>query len=96
MELLRPSSIVDIGCGQGEWLAALAGLGIDDYQGVDGQHVGDEQLVIRSHRFMRHDLNRPLRLGRWLDVALSLEVGEHLPHRAAPAYVESLVASPPP
>jgi hypothetical protein len=95
VDLLSPSSVVDVGCGQGEWLQAFADLGVVDYHGVDGGHITDAQLVIPPERFSRHNLTEPLRLGRCFDVGLSLEVGEHLPARAAPAYIAGLVALAP-
>ena len=94
-EILRPSSLVDVGCGQGEWLAAFAELGVSDYHGVDGAHVADHQLRIPRERFTAHDLTRPLRLGRRFDVVLSLEVAEHLPARVAADFVSSLIALAP-
>ena len=94
-ELLRPSSVVDVGCGQGEWLAAFAELGVAEYHGVDGAYVADDQLLIPRERFTRHDLTQPLTLGRRFDVALSLEVGEHLPARAAAEFVRGLIALAP-
>lgn len=90
-ELLRPASAVDVGCGQGEWLAALVTQGVADVQGIDGGHVTDEQLIISPDRFTRHDLTQPLNVSRRFDVALSLEVAEHLPARRAPGFVADLV-----
>jgi SAM-dependent methyltransferase len=95
VQLLQPSGVVDVGCGQGEWLKVFAEFGVSDYQGIDGKHISDEQLLIPSERFTRHDLTRPFGLGRRFDVAMSLEVAEHLPARAAAAFVRSLVALAP-
>ena len=91
VQLLHPSSVVDVGCGQGEWLKVLGELGVNDYQGIDGNHVADDQLLIPRERFTRHDLTQPLKLDRRFDVALSLEVAEHLPARTAAAFVRTLV-----
>ena len=94
-ELLHPSSVVDVGCGQGEWLRVFAEQGVSDYQGIDGDHVADDQLLIPSERFRRHDLQQPLNLGRRFDVALSLEVAEHLPARSAESFVRTLAGLAP-
>jgi hypothetical protein len=94
-QLLHPSSIVDAGCGQGEWLKAFAEMGVSDYHGIDGDHIADHQLLIPCERFTRHDLRRPLNLGRRFDLAMSLEVAEHLPARTASAFVRSLVVLAP-
>ncbi len=79
IELLKPSSIVDIGCGSGHWLAAATKLGVTDILGVDGDWVKESQLAIPRDKFVPHDLSTPLKLGRRFDLALSLEVAEHLP-----------------
>jgi SAM-dependent methyltransferase len=95
LELLRPSSVVDLGCGTGEWLAVFAANGVDDILGVDGDYVDRGRLAIPPDRFRPHDLAAPLALGRRFDLALSLEVGEHLPEVAAHRLVASLVAAAP-
>jgi SAM-dependent methyltransferase len=88
LDLLRPGSLVDVGCGIGQWLEAFAGLGVEDYLGVDGPHVCPEQSRIPSSRFRRHDLSVELPdLGRRFDLALSVEVGEHLGAARAEAFV---------
>jgi SAM-dependent methyltransferase len=92
LELLRPRSVIDVGCGQGEWLAVLAEHGVPDLAGIDGPHVTDEQLLFPRERFTRRDLSRPFALGRRFDVVLSLEVAEHLPARSAAGFVGCLTA----
>jgi SAM-dependent methyltransferase len=92
-EAVKPSSVVDIGCGTGHWLAAAHELGAKEIFGVDGPWVNKEQLAIPSENFSARDLTAPLNLGRRFDLALSFEVAEHLPDSAARTFVQSLCAA---
>lgn len=86
------ASAVDVGCGSGAWLAALAEHGVVDVIGVDGADVDSALLRIAPERFLHHDLRTPLRLPRRFDLVLCLEVAEHLPESCATDLVGSLVA----
>jgi SAM-dependent methyltransferase len=90
-EFVQPSSVIDVGCGIGTWLTEFKAAGVADYQGVDGDYVDRAMLVIEPERFMAHDLSLPLEIDRRFDLAVSLEVAEHLPAEAADAFVASLV-----
>jgi SAM-dependent methyltransferase len=92
-ELLRPASIVDIGCGAGHWLATAMELGVNDILGIDGGWALKIKLEIPCDKFLAHDLTTPLQLGRKFDVALSLEVAEHLAESQARAFVKTLCAA---
>jgi SAM-dependent methyltransferase len=93
LELVKPASVVDVGCGIGDWLAVAAELGVHDFLGIDGGWVKQTQLVIPKEKFTEHDLATPLNLDRRFDLALSLEVVEHLPAAASRILVESLCRS---
>jgi SAM-dependent methyltransferase len=95
LELVEPRSVLDVGCGTGAWLAVCSEHGVEDVLGVDGAHVGPELLQLPSDRFRAHDVAAPLDLGRTFDLALCLEVGEHLAEPAAAVLVESLVRHAP-
>ena len=90
LQLLKPQSIADIGCGCGDWLAAAAELGVKDILGVDGDWVQESQLAISREKFLVRDLATPLNLGRRFDLVLSLEVAEHLPASAARGFIQGL------
>jgi SAM-dependent methyltransferase len=89
VDLLAPRSVVDVGCGDGTWLSAFVERGIEDVLGVDGSYAVAGGLAIPAERFATRDLTRPLGLPRRFDLAVSLEVGEHL----APEHAETFVAS---
>src|SRR5262249_50066622 len=83
-------SIVDVGCGLGTWLAAFRELGVTDVVGIDGEYVDRDLLEIPQEQFREVDLSAPFSLDRTFDLAISLEVAEHLPPEAAEAFVESV------
>ncbi len=90
IELFSPESIVDIGCGTGMWLRGALDLGVEDVFGVDD--AGGDELVIPPDRFLRHDLREPIRLDRQFDLAICMEVVEHLPPARGPELVRELCA----
>jgi SAM-dependent methyltransferase len=91
LDLLGVRSVVDVGCGTGAWLAAFRERGLEDVTGVDTGDVPLDGLQIPRERFRQADLAGPLRLPRTFDLAISLEVAEHLPTESADGFVESLV-----
>lgn len=84
------NSAVDVGCGVGTWLAVLAEKGVAEIQGVDGPWVEQDLLVIPPERFLRANLGEPVTLPRRYDLAISLEVAEHLPRESAEGFVAML------
>jgi SAM-dependent methyltransferase len=90
IDLIRPKSVVDVGCGTGGWLSAFHEHGVVDVVGIDGPWTGDAPREMPDAFFREDDLRLPLELGRSFDLALCLEVAEHLPPEAAEPLVESL------
>jgi 2-polyprenyl-3-methyl-5-hydroxy-6-metoxy-1,4-benzoquinol methylase len=89
-ELLAPRSAIDLGCGTGTILWELAQRGVD-VRGVEGSRRAIERSPV-ADVIVRANLERRLPpLGRF-DVAICIEVAEHLPERAAPQLVESLAS----
>src|SRR5436190_19968909 len=76
MELVRPASVLDVGCGLGTWLAAFAEAGVADFLGMDGDYVDRAKLKIPAERFRAADLTNPPSPGRTFDLAVCLEVAE--------------------
>lgn len=90
LRLISPSSVVDVGCGIGTWLAAFKYFGITEILGIDGAHVDQDSLLIEKNEFLAHNLVEAIELDRKFDLALSLEVAEHLPEESANRYIEAL------
>jgi len=93
-DIVAARRVVDLGCGTGAWLAAFQAHGATRILGIDLPPLGNESPPIRaipSTDFLAWNLTDPLKTKRRFDLAISLEVGEHLPLRAADIYLDSLV-----
>lgn len=92
MDLLKPVSVLDVGCGIGTWLKAFEEAGVVDYAGVDGAYVERSSLKVTANKFHSIDLRTPWSLKRKFDLVVSLEVAEHLPEECANIFIEVLIA----
>ncbi|HEX5210351.1 MAG TPA: methyltransferase domain-containing protein [Pseudolabrys sp.] len=93
IDLFRPRSVLDVGCGVGTWLRAFSEAGVGMVFGRDGEYALSAGLHIAADLFEPTDLTRPFTSARKFDVVLSLEVAEHLPRESAPGFVRSLCES---
>lgn len=93
--LVQPTSVLDIGCGDGVWLRSFVDMGVADVLGVDGWVGNPKLLRIPASQYLQADLCKPLNPTRTFDLAICLEVAEHLPHAAAPTLITSLCAAAP-
>lgn len=83
-------SAVDLGCGVGTWLNVLMELGVKDILGIEGDWVDRSLLVVPEDCFLHYDLRDRLELGRRYDLAISLEVAEHIPVQSAETFINSI------
>ena len=93
IDLIKPASILDVGCGIGTWLSVFNKEGVKDYFGIDGDYVNKEMLsgFIDPDHFAPVDLSGPFDLKRKFDLLICLEVAEHLPPETAEQFIKSLV-----
>jgi hypothetical protein len=90
VDLFKPSSVVDVGCGIGAWLAVFKALGVD-VTGYEGPWIRSARLDVDQHIIIEHDVTSGISSQRTFDLVLSLETAEHLPKAAATGFVKSLV-----
>jgi SAM-dependent methyltransferase len=91
-KLVGPTSVLDVGCGIGTWLAEWESRGITDVFGLDGEYVDNSAMQVPREKFRSLDLRNPFSLGRRFDLVECLEVAEHLEEQYADTFVESLAS----
>ena len=84
---------VDFGCAEGVWLNKLLDLGINEIVGIDGPWVQQTALKIPVESFVIANLGEPIYLKKKYDIAISLEVAEHIPQTSAETFVHSLTTA---
>lgn len=85
------SQVTDFGCGLGQYLQDLDDIGIDGY-GVEGQRPTNWVFYFINE----HDLTTDLSNQSYLkcDLAISLEVGEHIPKEHMKTYLDNITYFP--
>lgn len=85
-----PGSFLDIGCGIGNWTHVAKELGVKEVLGIDNATIVGNTLQIDEKEYKSVNLNEPFELNRQYDMAISLEVGEHIKEDASEAFVSSI------
>lgn len=85
-------SVVDLGCGLGIWLHAVKTLGASRVLGIDGDYLDSSQMFIDPHEFRKMDFRHPEPVDGHFDLALSLEVIEHLEEKYSRCYLDLLTS----
>lgn len=90
MQLIQPSSVIDIGCGRGAWLRAFLDNGVKAVKGLDGPYIDQSELLINPASFTPTDLRKPFDLNSSYDLAVCLETVEHLPRKMRRPLIHAL------
>jgi hypothetical protein len=88
-------SVVDLGCGVGTWLDVFKSHGASEVLGIEGPWVDMEHLVIDQDEFLGTNLDQPLLLDRKFDLAISMEVAEHISIESADTFIKNIVGLSP-
>ena len=88
--LVEVGSAVDLGCGTGTWLSVAKERGATEVLGFEGHWLRDDAVDDPAITIIRQDLEAPVRIERRFDLAISLEVAEHLGPARAESFVEDL------
>lgn len=92
--LLQPKSVVDVGCGIGTFLYCFKQAGVKKVLGIDGPWA-DKNLrkkYLADDEFKETDLEKPFNLPEKFDLAVCLEVAEHLTEPSADAFIKNLAS----
>ena len=90
-KIYKPNSILDVGCGLGNWIEVAKKMEVEEVIGVDGSYVNRSLLKINDEEFVELDLTKPFNLNKKFDLAICLEVAEHLPESSADGLIQSLI-----
>ena len=93
IDLFEAKSLVEIGCGHAHWSRAAQDHGVSDLLALDGPWNSSGELHIDRADFREVDLSEPLVLDRQFDMAICLEVAEHVAQEHAATLVSSITAA---
>lgn len=85
-----PKSVLDLGCGRGGWLAAASACGASVLEGRDGPWVDPKALLSPDIVFRSCNMEADIVIDDRFDLAMSLEVAEHLTPARAASFVDAL------
>jgi SAM-dependent methyltransferase len=95
IDLVRPESVIDVGCGVGSWLVVFQEAGVVDVLGVDGEHLDRQYLRVAPEKVISANLGNRLELPRRFDLALCLEVAGYIRAECAENLIRTLTDAAP-
>lgn len=84
----RPTSVLDIGCGTGEYLKYFATRGTQFIRGVD--NVDGALGCLEPDEYMRADLEKPLTLPSTFDLVICMGVAENIPSHSEGILIDNI------
>ncbi|MFH1202704.1 MAG: methyltransferase domain-containing protein [Candidatus Omnitrophota bacterium] len=87
----HPESVVDVGCGTAEYLAEFNRLGIK-IKGYEGSPAALKKAMVSGNFIQLADLREKIKSDERYDLALCLEVAEHIESRYSKILVDNLAS----
>lgn len=85
----NPDSVIDFGCAIGAYLEPFHEHGIQIH-GVDGSSAALNHAVVPKNILTKHDLRESYEVDQEYELAICIEVAEHLPESSADTLVDTL------
>ncbi len=92
-EIIQPKNVIDIGCGVGTFLYAFKKIGVNEVMGLDGDWVNKKLLAkyLEPDEFKSINLSEFVDVKKKYDLAICLEVAEHIAEEYSDNLVKTLV-----
>lgn len=89
IQVLKPKKLIDVGCGTGDFVSYFLQQKIDAY-GLEGTTEVLDNLMIPDDRMYFADLRKPFLQTVRFDLAMSIEVAEHIEPEFSHIYVHNM------
>lgn len=92
-DTIRPSSIIDLGCGVGSYLEGALHAGCKDIKGIELSYVMAKKYIVEdvSPYISEGDATDDLGIDRRFDCVVSFEVAEHIDPEGTEKFIENLI-----
>ncbi len=93
-ETIRPSSIVDLGCGVGSYLEGAFHAGCKDIKGIELSYDLAKKYIVEdiASYISEGDATTDLGIDRRFDCVMSFEVAEHIDPKGTEKFIENLTS----
>lgn len=85
-------TVVDFGCGVGVWLKESENLGAINTLGIEGVWL-DKEMYVADGELLQTDLEKEIVLENKFDLAISLEVAEHISEDNSNLFIQSICSA---
>lgn len=90
IELLNPTSVVDMGCGAGAFLEEFRNFNITDLLGLDNSDIDPKYLLFDRNKILKQNLTEQFSLKKKFELAICLEVAEHIDEGESEVFIDNL------